>query len=72
MREETKNLIYDVIKWIVIIVMPAVATLVGTIGNAVEWSGTELFLVIWNAVNLFLGTITGISNYTYKKNRNIE
>lgn len=70
-NNKTWNLIYDILKWIILIVMPAVATLVGTIGTAVGWVDTELFLVIWNAVTVFLGVSLGISNGQFKKSNDV-
>lgn len=58
---------YDALKWIVQIVLPALLTLVGTIGTSVNWEYTEIILVIMGAVTTFLGTVLGVSNHNYKK-----
>ena len=62
-----KNKHYDILKWVAIIVIPAVAVLVGQVGNAFNWEYTKVSVEIINAVALFLGTILGVSNYNYKK-----
>ena len=64
-----KNRHYDILKWVAIIVIPALAVLVGQVGNAFNWEFTKVSVEIINAVALFLGTILGVSNYNYKKER---
>ena len=64
-----KNKHYDILKWVAIIVIPALAVLVGQVGNAFNWEYTKVSVEIINAVALFLGTILGVSNYNYKKER---
>ena len=42
---------YDIIKWIVQVVMPALIVAIGTIGGAVAWEHTELSMTVfgnWN------------------------
>lgn len=62
-----KNKHYDILKWVAIIVIPALAVLVGQVGNAFNWEFTKVSVEIINAIALFLGTILGVSNYNYKK-----
>lgn len=61
------NKVYDVLKWIALIVMPALSTLVGTIGLAIQWQYTDLTVTILVALGTFLGTILGVSNLNYNK-----
>ncbi|GMQ73500.1 phage holin [Tetragenococcus halophilus] len=58
---------YNLMKWIVIIAVPAVMTAIGTIGQAIGFEQTDLFLTIIGALNTCLGTMLGISNKKYKK-----
>lgn len=67
-----KNKHYDVLKWVAIIVIPALAVLVGQVGNALNWEFTKVTVEVINAIALFLGTILGVSNYNYKKEQNNE
>lgn len=67
-----KNKHYDILKWVAIIVIPALAVLVGQVGNAFNWEYTKISVEVINAIALFLGTILGVSNYNYKKERNNE
>ena len=58
---------YEIIRWIVIIVIPAAITLYGVIGNVLDIPYTEVILTIAGAVDVFLGTIFGISKVNYDK-----
>lgn len=58
---------YDVLKWVVWFVLPALITLIGTIGVAVGWAHTDICVTILGAITAFLGSITGISNRNYNK-----
>ena len=61
------NNVYNVIKWIVLIVLPALSTLVGVLGKAYGWGGTDLAVITLTAFTTFLGTITGLSAASYNK-----
>ena len=60
------NKLYDVLKWIAIVFLPALTTLVGVILNSFNVGCTEIVLTIMTAVTTFLGAILGISNINYK------
>lgn len=59
------NKVYDVLKWITLIFLPALTTLVGVILNSFNIGCTEIVLTIMTAVTTFLGAILGISNINY-------
>ena len=59
--------IYDIIKWIVQAVLPALITAIGTIGIAVSWEHTELTMTVLSAITGFLATSLGISSANYYK-----
>lgn len=61
-----KDKTYNIIKWAVLTLMPALSVLVGALGKGYGWD-TETVILTINAVALFLGTITGVSNYNYNK-----
>lgn len=65
------NKSYDIIKWIVQGLMPAIITLVGTIGVATGWLHTELTMTILGAITAFLGTSLGISSGNYFKDHKV-
>lgn len=60
------NKMYDVLKWLALIVLPALATLYFAVAQI--WGlpyGEEVVGTI-TAVDAFLGAILGVSNATYK------
>ena len=59
------NKIYKILKWGLIIFIPALITLLGTLGQIYSFDTEKIVLTI-SAVATFLGVITGISNYNYK------
>lgn len=61
------NKVYDVLKWLAMIFLPAAITLFGVIGKTLGIQCTDTVLTIAVAVNTFLGSILGISNSAYKK-----
>lgn len=66
------NNVYSAIKWIVLIVLPAHSTLVGVLGTAYGWGGTDLAVITLTAFTTFLGTITGFSTVSYNKQKEEE
>lgn len=61
------NKVYDILKWVAMIVLPALATLYLGLSNV--WGlpyGEEVSTTI-TLVNTFLGTVLMISNNQYKK-----
>lgn len=63
------NKMYDILKWIVITVLPALLTLFGVIGATLQWNFTDTVITIGTAVITFLGTIIGVSSVNYNKNK---
>ena len=61
------NKTYDVLKWVVSIVLPALVTLIGVIGASIGWEHTELVMTVITAITAFLGTTLGVSSSNYKK-----
>ena len=58
---------YDNMKWIVWAVLPALATLIGSLGVTLGWANTDVYVTIITAITAFLGTVTGVSNRNYNK-----
>ena len=61
------NKTYDVMKWVVQLLIPALITLYGVIGTTLNIPYTEQVLTIGGAVDVFLGTILKISTNNYNK-----
>lgn len=63
MSDET----YDKIQYIYRKVSPALMTLTGTIGTALNWQPTAIVLTIWGAFHVAAGQILSIASDEYKK-----
>lgn len=68
-----KTSLYTLLKWLTIIVLPALATFIVVISKIWGWAdlGTMIAQTI-TAVATFLGTILCISNYNYYKGEKKE
>ena len=58
--------VYKLLKWALMIVVPALITLISTLGTIYGWDTSTITLTI-AAIATFLGVITGISNANYYK-----
>ena len=61
--------IYNVMKWIAIGVLPALATFVGTVGTAVGWDNTGIAVTIITATATLIGGVIGVSTVNYNKGK---
>ena len=61
------NKVYDVLKWITLVFLPAATTLVGVVLNTFNVGCTDIVLTIMTAITTFLGTVLGISDINYNK-----
>ena len=61
------NKIYDILKWIALIFLPAVAVLYGALAPVWGWAYPDEIVYTITAVDTFLGALLGISNMNYKK-----
>jgi NADH:ubiquinone oxidoreductase subunit 4 (subunit M) len=59
--------LYQVMKWVALIVLPAVATFVGTIGTATGWDATGVAVTIIVATGTLLGAVIGVSGANFAK-----
>lgn len=59
------NKVYDVLKWITLVFLPALTTLTGVILNTFNVNCTDIVLTIMTAVTTFMGAVLGISNINY-------
>lgn len=64
--------VYDVLKWIAQVVLPALTTLYGVIGTTLNIPYTQEAITIAIAVDTCMGTILGISSAQYNKKINAE
>lgn len=57
--------LYETLRWLIWIVLPAIATLISVMNGAWEWGlPIEAVLTTFSAVETFLGTILGIAKIT--------
>lgn len=60
------NNVYDVLKYIVLIALPAFITFANIVGVQLGYEMTTIIVVL-TAFNTFLGTLIGISSIKYNK-----
>lgn len=60
------NKVYDVLKWIVIVFLPALNTLIFALGNVLQFESSVICGII-SAVTVFLGALIGVSSMRYNK-----
>ena len=61
------NKVYDVLKWIALVFLPAFIVLVGVILNSLNVANANIIITILTSIDTFLGSILGISNINYNK-----
>ena len=61
------NKVYDVLKWIALIFLPAFAVFYGAVGPAWDWFRPDDVVFTIVAVDTFLGALLGISTAQYNK-----
>ncbi|WP_102343660.1 phage holin [Galactobacillus timonensis] len=59
--------LYNILKWICLIAVPALITLISTLGTIYGWDTTAITATI-GAIATFVGALIGISNRNYYKN----
>lgn len=66
MRYIIPDKVYQVLKWLGLVVIPAVATLIGAVGTAWGWPHLTAIVTTITAVGAFVGAIIGVSAATGK------
>ena len=66
------NKVYDTMKWLAIIVLPALATLYTALSAVWGWPYSEEIVTTITAVDTFLGAVLCISTTTYNKEGKIN
>lgn len=59
--------VYDILKWVGLVALPAIATFVGTVGTAVEWPQTTIAVTVITAAGTLVGALLGVSHATAKE-----
>ena len=66
------NKLYDILKWLVIIVLPAAGTLYAALSAVWAWPYSDEVVTTITAVDTFLGAVLCISTATYNKGDKIN
>ena len=53
--------VYDILKWLGLIVLPALAVFVGTVGPAWGWPHVNAIVITLNALGILAGALIGVS-----------
>ena len=61
------NKVYDILKWIAVIFLPAIGTLYFALAGIWGFPYAEQIVGTITAIDTFLGVLLGISNNLYKK-----
>lgn len=61
------NKVYDTLKWVALVGLPAVTTLYLTLATIWGFPYAEAIGATMGAVDVFLGAVLGISSISYKK-----
>ena len=60
---------YDILKWLVLIVIPALTTFYAVLDNLFGWGYAEIVTTISAALCTCIGSIVGISTAQYNKDK---
>jgi hypothetical protein len=63
------NKVYDILKWIALVVLPALATLYFALSGIWGFPYGEQIVGTITAIDTFLGALLGISNINYNKKK---
>ena len=61
------NKSFDVLKWIALVLLPALAVLYGALAPVWGWPHPDEIVYTITAIDTFLGAILGISTISYNK-----
>lgn len=64
--------LYDILKWITLVVLPAIATLYFALSGIWGFPYGEQIVGTIAAIETFLGTILGISTIQYNKQKELK
>ena len=62
-----KDTVYDILKWVCLLLLPAVSVLYSTLAGVWNWPFAHEITVTLDAVAVFLGAVIGISTYQYNQ-----
>ncbi|MCQ2319222.1 MAG: phage holin [Bacteroidales bacterium] len=65
------NSVYDKLKWVALVGLPAITTLYLTLATIWGFPYAEAIGATMGAVDVFLGAVLGISSISYKKEHDL-
>ncbi len=63
------NKIYDILKWLSVIVIPAIVVLINTLGQVWNWEYTKEISITISAIGVFIGAVIQVSSAKYNKTK---
>ena len=67
MKLQFDNRVYDILKWLCLIALPAASVLYSALAGVWGWAYAQEVATTINAVVAFVGALIGISTANYKK-----
>lgn len=67
MKLQFDNRVYDILKWLCLIALPAASVLYSALSGVWGWAYAQEVATTINAVVAFVGALIGISSANYKK-----
>ena len=67
MKLQFENRVYDILKWLCLIALPAASVLYCALAGVWGWAYAQEVATTINAVVAFVGALIGISSANYKK-----
>lgn len=67
MQIKFENRVYDVLKWMCLVVLPAIAVIYNTLSSVWHWPYANEVSKTITAVCVFIGSLIGVSTVAYNK-----
>lgn len=67
-----ENKVYDVLKWICLIALPACSVFYAALDGAFGWGYTDTVTTVLAAIAAFMGSLIGISTKSYKDGGDVD
>lgn len=65
------NKVYDFLKYLGLVALPAIATFVGVVGPLWGWPAVDATVKTINAAGVLIGALVVVSNASYKANNGL-
>ncbi len=63
------NKTYEILKWVTMIALPALAVFINSVGTQLGISDPETVVNLINAITVFMGSLIGLSTLNYNKEK---